>query len=199
MRSDKIYLVRHGEIATGGHKRYIGQIDLPLDETGRRQAAALRDELAKVSFNQVFCSNLIRSVSTARIICERQSLAPVVIRELQEINMGLWDGVTFEEIRYTYPGEFEKRGADIIKFRPPGGESFAECSSRVLSALDEIVRTARGKILIIGHAGVNRIILSRALGMPLENMLKIKQDYGCLNILKTNNLVQQVEEMNLTF
>ncbi len=183
MKPQVICLVRHGEIDTGGKKRYIGHTDLPLSETGRVQAACLRDQLACMRFSRIFCSDLIRSVFTARIICERQEKEPVVRKDLREIDMGSWDGLTFDEVRESYPGEYEKRGADIFNYRPPGGESFAHCAARVLSALDEILISSHGSILIVGHAGINRVIISRAKGIPFEDMFKIPQEYGCLNKL----------------
>jgi probable phosphoglycerate mutase len=178
-----IYLVRHGEILNDNKKRYIGHIDLPLNFTGLLQATRLRDKLACIPLSSIFCSDLIRSVSTARIICEKQELEPVIRKDLREIDMGLWDGLTFDEVRKSYPGEFEKRGADIVNYRPPGGESFAKCAARVLSSLDDILASVNGSILIVGHKGINRIIISRAQKIPLKNILKIPQDYGCLNIL----------------
>ena len=183
MESQVICLVRHGEIDTGGKKRYIGHTDLPLSENGRAQAARLRDELSCIPFSGVFCSDLDRSVSTAITICEKQCQKPFIMKGLREIDMGLWEGLAFEEVRRLYPGEFERRGADIINYRPPGGESFAQCAARVMSAFDEILASASGSVLIVGHKGVNRIIISRAKGIPLADMFKIPQDYGYLNIL----------------
>lgn len=183
MKLKAIYLVRHGEIDTGNEKRYIGQIDLPLSEAGRLQAARLRDELACIPLSRIFCSDLVRSISTARIICEKQEQEPVILKDLREIDMGSWDGLSFKEVCRLYPGEFERRGADIVNYRPPGGESFARCAARVLSALDEILISSRGSILIVGHKGVNRIIISRLKGITLEDMFNIPQEYGCLNKL----------------
>lgn len=196
MKPRKIYLVRHGEIVTDGNRRYIGQLDLPLSDTGRKQAARLRNELACAELQGIFCSDLERSVSTARIICEKQSLEPVAKRELREISLGSWEGLTFDEVRRKYPGEFEKRGEDIFNYQPPGGESFAQCAGRVLSALEEILISLAGNVLIVGHAGVNRIILSRALGMSRENLFKIAQDYGCLNVLMPGDFGLKVITLN---
>ena len=185
IQQKKIYLVRHGEIDLEGKKRFIGQIDLPINENGRKQAACLRDKLACRQFGGIFCSDLERSVATARIICERQGAVPVPREDLREISLGSWEGLSFEDVRLLYAGEFEKRGADLIHYRPPGGESFAQCAERVRLALMDILAGSVGDTLIVGHAGVNRMILCGALGMPLENMFQIKQDYGCLNILSS--------------
>ena len=183
MNNRKIYLIRHGQVMTDNIKRYIGQIDLPLSDTGRRQAANLRDEISNIKFDGIFCSDLDRSIVTARIICEKQSVKPQMRRDLREIDMGSWEGVTFDEVRRKYPDQFQKRGEDIFNYQTPGGESFAQCASRVLAAVAEILERTTGNILIIGHAGVNRIIICNTLNMSWENLFKIKQDYGCLNVL----------------
>ncbi len=199
MRRNKIYLVRHGEIVTGGGKRFIGQIDLPLSDTGVRQATRLRDRLAGLKFVRIFCSDLVRSIATARTISQNRGLEPFAVKGLREINMGLWEGLTFDEVRRSYPGEFEKRGSDIVNYRRHGGESFAHCALRVMAALDVILAATCGDILIAGHAGVNRIIISRVLGMPMENIFRIAQDYGCLNILAMDGTGFRLEALNHTF
>lgn len=196
MRTKEIYLVRHGKVVNNGSNRYIGQIDIPLNGCGRRQAARLRDELAHVPFSRVYCSDLARSTATAGIICGNYALEPVIMRDLREIDMGLWDGLSFQEVRRFFPDEFEKRGADIINYKPPGGESFAQCAGRVLAALDDILAGANESILIVGHAGVNRIIICRTLGLSLENMFKIRQSYGCLNILSLSTFGRRVETLS---
>ena len=183
MNNRKIYLLRHGQIVTDSIKRYIGQIDLPLSEIGRRQAVTLRDEISNIEFDSIFCSDLDRSIVTAKIICEKQSVKPQARRDLREIDMGSWEGVAFDEVRRKYPDQFEKRGEDIFNYQTPGGESFAQCAGRVLAAVAEMLERTTGNILIIGHAGVNRIIICHILNIPWESLFKIKQDYGCLNVL----------------
>lgn len=179
----KIYLVRHGEIAADGRRRFIGQIDLPLSDAGRKQAARLREELSGLKISGIFCSDLGRSFSTARIIGEKHHLEPVARKDLREINLGAWEGLTFDEVCRKYPVDFKRRGEDIVHYRPPGGESYARCAGRVLPALNDIINSTEGDVLIVGHAGVNRIIICRALGLPLQNLFRITQDYGCLNII----------------
>jgi probable phosphoglycerate mutase len=179
-----VYLVRHGEIQRQGeYKRFIGQLDWPLSTEGIRQAQRLSQELSGVQLAAIWCSDLKRSLKTAEIIADRQNVCPQVRRDLREINMGIWEGITFEEIRRRYPKEFEARGQDIVHYRPPGGETFLDCSERAIATFQEILDYTEGNILIVGHAGVNRVILCHVLGMPLQNLLRIGQDYGCLNLI----------------
>lgn len=192
-----IYLIRHGKITTEHHERqYIGQIDFPLSNEGIRQARALQSQFASQKLAAVFCSDLMRSVATAEIITEKLSIIPTIRNDLREINMGDWEGKTFREIAQLYPSEYEKRGKNIINYHIPRGETFTECQSRVLAAFTELVNTTADNILIVGHAGINRILLCHILGIPLDNLFRLKQDYGCVNILEDNRMQYQVKLLN---
>lgn len=196
----KIFLVRHGEIEMEGkERRYIGQLDLPLSQRGIEQAQRLREELRRAPLTAVFSSDLRRSFETARMIAEPHRIEVEKRVDLREIGLGRWEGLPFSEIRQQYPDEFEKRGSDIIHYRPPGGESFLGCAFRIAAAFLEILDATAGDILIVAHAGTNRILLCEALCKPLWELFEIPQDYGCLNVLTYDNIVFQVDGLNLKF
>ena len=183
-RRSIIYLMRHGDSRQDEVKRFIGQTDTPLNETGRKQAAWWREEFSSLFFNRIYCSDLSRSVETAEIIAGNRQESVRPLPELREINLGHWDGLPMEEVRCRYPEEFEKRGADLVLYRPEGGESFLDLSARVLTAFELITRDVESeRVLIVGHAGVNRIILCHLLGMPLACLFRLCQDYCCLNVI----------------
>jgi len=94
-------------------------------------------------------------------------------------------------------GEYEKRGADMVYYRPPAGECFADVAARVIPLFEEIVRYSSGNLLIVGHAGVNKVILCHILGMPLENLFRLRQDYSCLNVIDCGREKMRLREMNL--
>ncbi len=184
MRDRTIYLIRHGRLQVpDDEKRYIGQIDIPLNETGISQAVRLRERLAGEKLESIFSSDLARTRETAKIIAARRNIIITELKQLREISLGEWEGRTFTEIERNYPEAFKARGKDIVNYKARGGESFAECNTRVIGAFIEIVRSTTGNIVISGHAGVNRLILCFCMGEPLSNMFSIRQDYGCLNII----------------
>lgn len=197
MNERHIYLVRHGEINVGEEKRYIGQTDAELTPAGRFQAKQLQQALSKNHFEKIYCSRLKRTLQTAEIIAEGHGLLPVAIPEMQEINMGTWEGEKFTDIKSKYPEAFERRGKDLAHFRPSGGESFADLQERVIAAFGKMVRNSRNDILLVAHAGVNRAILAYVLGMPLSHVFRMKQDYGCLNVISFNGQTFCVEKMNV--
>ncbi len=191
-----LYLVRHGKIRQeDDQRRYIGQIDLPLAEEGRRQAEHLRRRMEHAEISAAYCSDLTRSRETAEIAAGGRF--EVVARpDLREISMGEWEGRTLGDVARQSPDEYRARGEDIAGFRVPGGESFVECGRRVVSAFEDIVGRSTGNVLIVGHAGVNRLFLCHALGMPVANLFRIGQDYSCLNIIQSSNSGYQVRLMN---
>ena len=189
-QADKtIYLVRHGAIdANAGGKHFIGQLDLPLNQEGIRQATVLRERLEGVALRAVYCSDLQRSIATARIIAEPHGLKLQSLSSLREIALGEWEGMSFAELKTNWPKAYEERGRNIINFRPPGGESFLECMHRVIPTWHDILQAAPvGNVLVVGHKGVNRIILCTALGWSANRLLEISQDYGCLNVIDVSD------------
>lgn len=197
MENRVIYLVRHGKIQQeDDQRRYIGQIDLPLAEEGIRQAQSLQRRFERTDISTIYCSDLSRSIRTAKIITGFRDI-PVVIREdLREVCMGEWEGCTFGDIGRRFPDEFKARGSNIVSYRVPGGESFADCSRRAVAALEEILASCSGNLVITGHAGLNRLLLCHMLGMPIANLFRIGQDYGCLNVIQCGSTGYQVKLMN---
>jgi probable phosphoglycerate mutase len=179
----KIFLVRHGQIDYGIEKRYIGITDLSLTNAGIRQAIRLKEYFSGVELEKAFTSPLKRCMQTAEILLEGSSISWKVIDELKEINMGEWENQTIDYIKDHFRDMYEKRGANIDTFIPPGGESFEQLQKRVMPAFEYIAQNTAGNILIISHAGVNRVILSKLLDFPLQDIFKIGQPYGCINQL----------------
>jgi alpha-ribazole phosphatase len=192
-----IYLLRHGTILTRGEGKYfIGQSDVPLSPEGLEQARKLKEDLRDAHLSAIFCSDLSRSVQTAEIIAEPHQLMCSIRNELREINLGEWDGLAFDVVRHRYPEQFSKRGLDIVNFRPPGGESFLDCTMRVLPVFYEIVQSVPGNFVIVGHAGINRIILCQILGISLEKIFELEQNFGCTNIIRFDESGYKLKVLN---
>lgn len=179
--SRKIYLVRHGKIDIGNEKRYIGISDVPLNKEGILQAKKLKEILYSIQLEKAYLSPLVRCVETANIILQNRNVEKVLLKELMEINMGKWEGKTFDYIKSYFPEQFKERGKNIDSFVPECGESFNNVRERVKPVLESIIKNTHGNILIIAHAGVNRVIISTILSLPLKCMFDIEQNYGCIN------------------
>jgi alpha-ribazole phosphatase len=194
-----LYLIRHGETEGGEIRRYKGTIDVPLSEKGVRQMEQVSRYIHQNTvYNQnseyrirgtelsaVYCSDLSRAIRSAEIVAEPHSLKPIIVAFLRERNFGLWEGMSFDEIREKYPLEFDTWADNPLKFSPMEGESTLAMRDRVIQTMNEIMENHNMEnIAIVAHGGVNRIILCHFLGIPLENIFRIEQDYGALNIIE---------------
>jgi alpha-ribazole phosphatase len=180
-----IYLVRHGSVVGAETRRFIGHLDVPLSPRGELEAAALARRLATVKLAAAYSSDLSRTRRTAEILTGPHRLEPVAVSALREFAMGRWEGLTAEEIRALDPAAFDAWMADVGRFQFPDGESLGDVTARVWPALEAIVeRHAGGTVLVVTHGGPNRIVLCQALGMPLERILSLGQDYAALSIIE---------------
>lgn len=192
-----IYLLRHGEpdLPAGG-KRYIGRTDLPLSSAGREQGRRLQQFFSQINLTRIFCSHLKRSEQTARIISQGHPVQCSVVPEMGEINMGAWEGLTFEAVRHSDPRGFEQRGQDPANYQPSGGESFQQLQNRVIAVFQQIASSAKGAIVIVGHAGVNRVLLCHLLEMPLNNLFRIGQDYAAMTVIHKLGPEYRIDVLN---
>lgn len=190
----RLYLLRHGETVGAEIRRYKGTIDVPLSETGRMQMkntahclfTHLRTKSASVgSISALYTSDLSRARDSAEIIASQCALSPVVHPALRERHFGVWEGMSFEDIREKYPAEFDAWAGNPLKFSPLDGETTAEVKTRVITAVDDIMSKHRNEnIIIVAHGGVNRVVLCHYLGMSLEHIFRIEQDYAAMNIIE---------------
>jgi probable phosphoglycerate mutase len=191
-----LYLIRHGEITQSQPRRFVGQRELPLTDRGRDQASRLGNFLATQSIDKVVCSPLSRCLESARILCENLEGIPKILPDLREITLGAWEGLTLDEVRTRFPGCHEARGINLGGFRPQGGESFVDLLSRAWPAFENIVHGPDERVAIVAHSGVNRVLLCRILDIPLGNLIRLEQDYGCFNTIHHNENGYVVENIN---
>jgi len=183
----RLFLVRHCETDESNEKRYVGSKDACLNSAGRKHAELLSVQLKNVRFDMIYASGLVRAYETAKAISSFHSARIEVLSDLNEMNFGDFDGLTFDEIKIKHPEKANEYLCDPLNFCFPGGETFQEFSKRVLKALDFILKENISKtsktILVVAHGGVNKIILCRALNLSLKEHFRIKQDLGCINVI----------------
>ena len=196
--AQRLLLIRHGQAGDKGIKRYIGQIDIQLTEIGLSQAKALAQSLESVPLERIISSDLKRCKQTAAILAEHRSLKIEEEPNLREISLGQWEGKSFEEIKRSQPEAYHLRGENLGGFRTPGGESFSDLQSRVVPVLNDVLALSSGNVAIVAHAGVIRVALCYFLGLSLDNLFKLGQDYGSLTILEVrSNQEIRLKALNL--
>jgi broad specificity phosphatase PhoE len=169
-----IHLARHGQTAYNHEGRFQGHLPVPLDATGREQAAALAEAAAKVEIATLWCSPLRRARETAEVVAARIGLEPREDARFAETDTGDWTDRSFAEVKAEDPEGFARFARSDPTFRYPGGESFAEQSARVMAALADL-RAGNGALpaLVVCHRGVIRLALAAILGDDGEGAREI--------------------------
>lgn len=160
-----IVLVRHGETDWNRERRFQGHADMPLNDTGRRQARELADALRDEGLSAVYTSPLRRASETAEIVADRLGLEAEELEALREIDVGDWQGLTVDEVKTRFPER-----ADVAwRWGWPNGETHEELRARVLPALLGLDRQhPGGRILGVTHAGPIRVALAASAGLSHE-------------------------------
>ncbi|MGB9735275.1 MAG: alpha-ribazole phosphatase [bacterium] len=182
----KLYLIRHGETEDAQAKKYKGSINVPLSDNGIKQIEMLADFLKKHTLlNAVYSSPLSRAQNSAEIIAQKYNLQTTIVEQLREIHFGAWEGMNFEEVQEKFPEEFEIWANDPVKQGPVNGETIIQLRNRVMEAVNQILSINKNQnVAIVAHGAVNRVIIADILGLPLNNIFRIEQDFGALNIIE---------------
>jgi alpha-ribazole phosphatase/probable phosphoglycerate mutase len=166
-----IDLIRHGE-PVGGNK-YRGHLDDPLSEKGWKQ---MRDAVADhCPWELIVSSSLKRCADFAEELAMRHNLPIEIDPRLMEIGFGDWEGMTAAELQARDPNALHRFWSDPTNNTPPGAETLTEFRERVMAGWRDTVQRHQGKhLLMVGHAGMMRMIIREILDMPLDRMFRIQ-------------------------
>jgi probable phosphoglycerate mutase len=163
-----IYLVRHGETDWNRDRRYQGQMDIPLNARGRAQAqrngAALRPFLPQIAELHFIASPLGRARETMEIIRSELGLPPkdyTIEPRLKELNYGHWEGQLQSDLPVIDPEGLIQRAVDPFRWRPTGGESYADLHARTLDWLASVEYGC----VVAAHGGISRCLRAAVLGL----------------------------------
>jgi len=174
-------LLRHGETALSGGRRFAGRGDIPLTGAGLQQAAAAAARLAaRGGLDLIITSPLQRTRQTAGAVAAATGVPVVVGDGWMETDFGEWEGLSQAEAERGWPGQMAAWLNDTGA-APPGGESFAATSERVLAALDTLLAEHAGStVLVVSHVTPIKVLLLRALLAPPAALRRIQLDVTCL-------------------
>lgn len=165
----RLVLVRHGQTAWNAEHRVQGQFDVPLDETGRRQAEAVAAALARERFAAIWSSDLARARQTAAPAAAVLGLEVRLDPDLRERHYGIFETLTYAEARQRYPEDyarFERREPDY-DFRT--GESLRAFYERAVACVHRIAAAHAGDaVLVFTHGGVLDKLYRFVTGTPLS-------------------------------
>lgn len=198
-----LYLLRHGATINNTADPPILQgckMNPPLSDAGLGQAEATARLLSRRQIDAVYCTPLLRSRQTAEHIASLHSLPIEEIAELNECDVGLWEGRSWVEIEQSEPDAYRRFVADPATHGYGGGENLGQVLARVQPAIERLLRSNLGQgIVIVAHNVVNRVYLTDRLGIPLSRAREITQDNGGVNVIRYRHGTSQVLTVNSGF
>ena len=185
-KNTEIIFIRHGETGFNRARLYFGHLDTDLNETGieqLRKAKILFEKREKMP-DVVFSSDLKRCNQSMEILEIDEETEKILTKDLREINFGIFEGKTYEEIKNEYPGKVEKMKNDWRNFKADKGESINEMMLRTSEKMNKIIDQYRNKkILVVAHAGVIQALTSYYLFGNLDGYWKFKINNGSMTKL----------------
>jgi broad specificity phosphatase PhoE len=169
-----ILLARHGESDWNHARRWQGHADRPLTDRGREQAHELAERLADTELDAVYSSDLQRARETAEIVAAAHGLDVTPLRDLREVDVGSWSGLTRTEAEQRFPEAYARwlgggEGWD-------DGETYEQLSERVVRAITGIAAAHQGeRVLVIAHGGTIRTVHAAALGVDVHTYRRIQR------------------------
>jgi alpha-ribazole phosphatase len=193
----QLYLVRHGVTALNERQVYQGWTDTILTAGGRVQCEAAWRKLRDVCFDTVVSSPLKRALDSAQIISGFAREQIRTSEALKEINFGVWEGLSHQEVERRYPREWRAWCADWQGYGPPQGENFTDFYRRVRLGWEELAANYGGQtVLLVSHAGPLRVIAGILLNMPVADYWRLSFDCGCYSRFEFDNGLPVLRKVN---
>ena len=168
-----VLLVRHGQTPTTGKVLPGRAAGLHLADRGREQAEQAAERIGALSrVAAVYCSPLERTRETAAPIGKALGIRPLVQRGLLECDFGEWTGKELKALMKLPEWSTVQRAPSTFRF--PGGESFTEMQTRIVSTLDDLrARHPGGVVVCVSHADPIKAAVAQALGTHLDLFQRI--------------------------
>jgi alpha-ribazole phosphatase len=173
-------------------------MDPPLDAIGRKQAEALAAALKHRPVAAVVSSQFLRARQTAEIVAAPHRVECRVIEAMGEIDIGTWEGLTWDQIRAQWPKEAQAFDEDCSKQGYFGGENYTQLRDRVVPAFESLRAEFSGRTVVaIGHNGVNRAAIAHWLGIPLGLSRRVPQANGSYSVIRLQDSGGKVQTINV--
>jgi len=195
----RFFLIRHGQTGWNREARFRGRVDIELDEVGMRQAEAVADRLAQCGAAAIYSSPLKRALMTAGAIARRVGLEVLPLQGINDMNFGVWEGRSVEEVREQEKELFDVWSHDPDRVRIPGGETLEEVRNRAAATVDDLAaRHDDGMVLLVTHRVVCKVLLCHLLGLDNSHFWQIAQDTAAVSAFQIDGGRSAVSLVNDT-
>jgi 2,3-bisphosphoglycerate-dependent phosphoglycerate mutase len=165
----RVIAIRHGETAWNAATRIQGQLDIALNEVGRRQAQQLARALTDAGITALYSSDLLRAQQTAQAVAERIGVALVTDAGLRERGFGIFEGSTYADIEHLWPQGARRLRQRDIGYGPEGGETLERFDARSVACATRLAARHPGEtIALVAHGGVLDCLYRAATRIDLQ-------------------------------
>ena len=180
-----IYLVRHGQTAWNKEEIFRGRTDVPLDETGLKQAELAGQYFKGMEIHAIYSSPLSRAWQTAQKIAQIQTVKVEPLEGILDMSFGNWEGHAHQEIRKMDNETYRQWVESPHLVKLPGGESLDDVRGRAMAALEEVLRKHSEKtIVLVSHRVVCKVMICAILGLDNSHFWQIAQDTTAINLIQ---------------
>jgi len=185
MTMTSIYLVRHGQTAWNKEEIFRGRTDIPLDETGLKQAELAGEFFKNMKIEGVYSSPLSRALQTAQKIAQFHRMEIHPLSGLVDMSFGNWEGHAHQEIQKIDPETYRQWREEPHLAKLPGGESLDDVRKRAIASLEEVIERHTGETLVlVSHRVVNKVLICGILGIDNSHFWQITQDTAAINLIQ---------------
>jgi len=181
----RVFFIRHCQVAEQWHGKLYGGLDVELSEVGLEHSRAIGKALSNVEIDAIVSSDLSRAAFLADRIAEPHGIEVERNAAFRERNFGELSGISWKDFQVKHPKRFEE--FESFRYGCPceDGETFYQLGDRVYPALDEYVRRHAGQtVAVVAHAGVLRVILQKAMGLPPEKIFDFQLRFGAICMIE---------------
>jgi len=181
----RIYLVRHGQTAWNKEEIFRGRTDVPLNETGLREAQLAGEYFREMEIHAIYSSPLLRALETAQKIAEVQRLEVRSLQGIIDMCFGEWEGQSLKDVQEKDGQRFQQWKNEPHLVKIPGGETLDDVRDRAMAVLEKTIKSHSGKtLLFVSHRVVNKVILCSILGLDNSHFWQIGQDTTAINLIQ---------------
>ena len=181
----RIYLVRHGQTAWNKEEIFRGRTDVPLNETGLREAQLAGEYFREMEIHAIYSSPLLRAWETAQKIADVQRLEVRSLQGIIDMCFGEWEGQSLKDVQEKDGQRFQQWKNEPHLVKIPGGETLDEVRDRAMAVLEETIQSHSGKtLLFVSHRVVNKVILCSILGLDNSHFWQIGQESTAINLIQ---------------
>jgi broad specificity phosphatase PhoE len=172
----ELILARHGETEWNVGKIFRGRADVNLDAVGVKQADLLGKYLGNCRLEAVYSSPLKRALDTATIVARYQKVGVHTAEDIIDLDYGEWQSLSEQQVERLYPALLKEWHNSPHKVRIPGGESLEDVRGRVIELVNDVLSRHQGRILLVSHRVVLKVLICSLLGLDDSHFWNISQD-----------------------